>query len=45
VFVGQALLLAFGITIPSSRIAGGPLILFAALKSAAKNPPIFRPPR
>jgi MarC family membrane protein len=31
VFVGQALLLAFGITIPSFRIAGGLLILFAAL--------------
>jgi multiple antibiotic resistance protein len=30
VFVGQALLLAFGITIPSFRIAGGLLILFAA---------------
>jgi multiple antibiotic resistance protein len=31
VFVGQALLLVFGITIPSFRIAGGLLILFAAL--------------
>lgn len=31
VFVGQALLLAFGITIPSFRVAGGLLILFAAL--------------
>jgi multiple antibiotic resistance protein len=30
VFVGQALLLAFGITIPAFRIAGGLLILFAA---------------
>jgi multiple antibiotic resistance protein len=31
VFVGQALLQAFGIDIPSFRIAGGLLILFAAL--------------
>jgi multiple antibiotic resistance protein len=31
VFVGQALLLAFGIHIPSFRIAGGLLILFVAL--------------
>jgi multiple antibiotic resistance protein len=31
VFVGQELLDAFGITIPSFRIAGGLLILFAAL--------------
>jgi multiple antibiotic resistance protein len=30
VFVGQALLLAFGIDIPSFRVAGGLLILFAA---------------
>jgi multiple antibiotic resistance protein len=31
VFVGQGLLLVFGITIPSFRIAGGLLILFTAL--------------
>ena len=31
VFVGQALLLVFGITIPAFRVAGGLLILFAAL--------------
>jgi multiple antibiotic resistance protein len=31
VFVGQALLLAFGIHIPSFRVAGGLLILIAAL--------------
>ena len=31
VFVGQALLQAFGIHIPSFRIAGGLLILFVAL--------------
>ena len=31
VFVGQALLQAFGIDIPAFRIAGGLLILFAAL--------------
>ena len=30
VFVGQALLLAFGIDIPSFRVAGGLLILFTA---------------
>ena len=41
VFVGQALLLAFGIDIPSFRVAGGLLILFAAF--AMMHMPEHRP--
>ena len=49
VFVGQALLEAFGISIPSFRIAGGLLILFAALtmirmpERETQEPPKDRP--